>query len=356
MMKRAMNHPTSFHYSQFENNGFTMSDANEHRQDIPEKVNGDPADFNAAANTDNYSMRTITTTEKSSTLLSTSVTSVLDKNEDCEKIEGNSADNKVTFVGGVIGKGEFCTVVSAYRNNNENQKVAVKYSTREEHTHLVQNELKIFAKLKNHNNLSQCYGVVKISKQSKKIGIILKFYPNGTLGDFIFDPSKEIDQSIQYRMAQEAALAIAVLHELDIIHTDIHSGNFLLDESLTLKLCDFGGAFKASKPPKNGSKQMMNMRYSAPEIITGEQFSKGSDVYSLALVFCEIFHREKVYRECEKGNSPKVIMSGSKPPINDSKCPTEMKKLCYSMWHNNPKQRPSAQDVSENVSKQYNNA
>ena len=76
-------------------------------------------------------------------------------------------------------------------------------------------------------------------------GIILELAENGNVWKYVWDcrlfghpPS----QDTLYRWARQAAEALAFAHSCNVLHSDIHCLNFLLDENLDLKVADFAGA------------------------------------------------------------------------------------------------------------------
>lgn len=50
----------------------------------------------------------------------------------------------------------------------------------------------------------------------------------------------EINVKTRLRIARDAAVTFEYMHNLGIVHRDIKSHNILIDESLNVKVCDFG--------------------------------------------------------------------------------------------------------------------
>ncbi|KAF2742734.1 kinase-like protein [Sporormia fimetaria CBS 119925] len=55
-------------------------------------------------------------------------------------------------------------------------------------------------------------------------------------------PLDSISVHIRLKWATQAAEALAFIHSRGVIHSDIHPNNFILDDALDLRLCDFSGS------------------------------------------------------------------------------------------------------------------
>src|SRR6185437_8013249 len=92
--------------------------------------------------------------------------------------------------------------------------------------------------------------------------------------------------------ASQLAAGLSALHEAGIIHRDIAARNIFLSEAadksgaIVLKIGDFGQA-KYIGDQKTSS-DMADRVELAPEIKSGQEHDKRSDVYSLGVVLCEL--------------------------------------------------------------------
>lgn len=71
----------------------------------------------------------------------------------------------------------------------------------------------------------------------------MEYAKNGTLERILKNVKTLPIETVRFWTAQ-IVLALEYLHENDISHRDLKTGNILLDEDYHIKLCDFGEAKK----------------------------------------------------------------------------------------------------------------
>ncbi|KAF1957729.1 kinase-like protein [Byssothecium circinans] len=96
-----------------------------------------------------------------------------------------------------------------------------------------------------HSILSALGGHERIIKYlgRHEHGLRFELAANGDVSRYLssHDPSESPEQ-LRRKWAMQAAEALAFIHDKGVIHSDIHPNNFLLDEHLDIKLCDFAGS------------------------------------------------------------------------------------------------------------------
>ncbi|KAF2866548.1 kinase-like domain-containing protein, partial [Massariosphaeria phaeospora] len=97
-------------------------------------------------------------------------------------------------------------------------------------------EHQILTALGSHQRLVKYFG-------QNEYGLRFQFEVNGDIRRYFSKTDfKTIPIQQREKWVQQAAESIAFIHSKDVIHCDIHPNNFLLDDKLNLRLCDFAGS------------------------------------------------------------------------------------------------------------------
>ena len=135
------------------------------------------------------------------------------------------------------------------------------------------------------------------------------------------------------------------LHEQDICHRDIKSANILVDGNGRLKIGDLGSARYNKEGDDYGKGKITTYPYRAPEIFAGEKFTKKSDVYSAGIVCWEVLAWTLTFLGIfsNENDTRLKVLSGERPSVDGF--PPECVDLIESLWHQDQRQRPSAEEV-----------
>ncbi|KAK3169507.1 hypothetical protein OEA41_008891 [Lepraria neglecta] len=77
------------------------------------------------------------------------------------------------------------------------------------------------------------------SKGQREDGLLLERARRGPIAQFLKDYTPTWQQ--RFAWGRQATKAVVVTHRAGVIHCDINVNNLLLDDNLTVKLCDFQG-------------------------------------------------------------------------------------------------------------------
>ncbi|KAM0325113.1 hypothetical protein ACHAQA_007652 [Verticillium albo-atrum] len=127
--------------------------------------------------------------------------------------------------------------------------------------------------------------------------LTLQHMPNKDLGRYLkAQPWTPLPVRTQW--ASQAAKALDALHMAGITHNDVAPRNFLLDDALNLRICDFGSSsFPEGSPPI----QAPGPRYQPRRWPTGYRPTPADDVFALGSVLHFIMTGEEPLSEVEEG-------------------------------------------------------
>ena len=238
-------------------------------------------------------------------------------------------------MGDLIGQGGFGAVFEAKWNK---KKVAVKVCP----GNLVMNltrEIEVLTSLPPHTNVLTFFGIALGSDRISTL-IITELAPNGSLHNYLHTKNHEpsADQSLAW--AQQIASGMQHLHNNNVVHRDLKSGNILLALGLLAKVCDFGTARNMAKT--SNTTQKGTPRWMAPEIVAGVEakINKMCDVFSYGMVLYEIFARKVPYDDTPTNALVSYeVLQGKRPPVPTT-LPPFLLPLLADCWKQEPNQRP----------------
>ncbi len=113
-------------------------------------------------------------------------------------------------------------------------------------------------------------------------GIYLQRYHNGNVTDYIKKVS-EVTLETRLHWTLQVTEAVSYLHDMGVIHYDLKPRNLLLDDSLHIRVCDFGGSsFRGSAPMVGPSaRYALPGQWDCPPTVQVDLFALGSLIYEL---------------------------------------------------------------------------
>lgn len=139
----------------------------------------------------------------------------------------------------------------------------------------------------NHPNIATIY---EIDEERGIPFIVMEYIDGPTLSEW--------NQAAAAAPAEKRAVALQIArglhcaHQHHIIHRDIKPDNIMIDRAGTVKITDFGLAKilqeKKSKITRTGS-TLGTLAYMSPEQVAGLEVDHRADIYSLGMVFYEMF-------------------------------------------------------------------
>lgn len=150
--------------------------------------------------------------------------------------------------------------------------------------------------------------------------------------------------SFRRRVAKQAIEAVVLIHQRDIIHSDLSARQFLVDERDNIRLSDFGGSSLHGSDSMviEGATHRMPRDEGAPNSVQSDIFALGSTLYEILVGGMP--YEEKADDEIKRLYSEKVF------PLDDVK--DELwREVIRKCWMGEYK---SAEDVLRDVPKHHN--
>ena len=207
----------------------------------------------------------------------------------CEALVGRSQRISVPCEFGgyryqsTIGSGSFAIVVLVQRISDEQlfacKVISQQYLIEHKLVESFTREVDTFSQL-DHPNIIK---LVDFLSDEKQVYMVMEYCSRGDLRGFLLENGhlSEPQAKIVFR---ELISAVSYLHSKDIAHRDLKLENILLNESMHVKLADFGFSRKVDKDELMSTKCGSPV-YTAPEIITQPQYDgRIADMWSLGVI------------------------------------------------------------------------
>lgn len=126
--------------------------------------------------------------------------------------------------------------------------------------------------------------------------LTLEDHRNGDLERYMKEHAADVDPETRRKWALQAAQALESLHRRQVIHHDVTPRNFLLNDDLDLRICDFAGS---SFPGHTASWGAPGERYQSRPWTRGYVPTVADDVFALGSVLFYIASGKEPYAELE---------------------------------------------------------
>jgi len=189
-----------------------------------------------------------------------------------------------------LGRGGFGSVYKAKASNGslvalkvlnpqvlDNQKVVKKFF----------HEAMILAKL-DHPNICR---LIEFFPDGQNYAIVMEYIAGTELKELLQQqPDGLIPFDKAFRIAKQSLSAFQYAHENGILHRDIKPANIMITKEGNIKIMDFGIAKVAGAATHDTAASMLSIHYTPPERFDPSRVvDTRSDIYSLGLVFYELF-------------------------------------------------------------------
>lgn len=236
-------------------------------------------------------------------------------------------------MGDKIGTGAHASV---YKASWFGQDVAVKILKCNDTTAL--NEIALMEKLR-HPNLVMLYGVS--FNDDGNVSLVMELMPQGSLQAVLHDKKFKLTWQAAKNIALDVANGMNFLHSQKppVMHRDLKSLNVLVDDKYRAKVADFGlgrAVSSATMTVQIGSPMWM-----APEMLKGEKYGLGVDVYAFGILLWELACRRYPYDAKNAFELIFLVAMQNKRPDIPSDVPPLWAQLMKQCWEADAAARPS---------------
>ncbi|KAK1230423.1 hypothetical protein PQX77_006489 [Marasmius sp. AFHP31] len=211
-----------------------------------------------------------------------------------------------------------------------------------------------------HPNLLPFVGMYYFGEGQGQLCLVSPWMERGNLVTFLKDaPPEQVDRML---LAHDIVSGLKYLHGMKLVHRDIKGLNVLITPEMRACIGGFGSyrgrntddpscnTLKLSLPFTVTNTEAGSIRWAAPEVIQGSNFTDQSDMYAYGCVCYEIFTRSvpffelKNLREVAIRHVQGVQLSRPEGLKDDA-----VWELMTSCWNYNPSRRPTAADVRKRI-------
>ncbi|RHZ64775.1 hypothetical protein Glove_320g29 [Diversispora epigaea] len=195
----------------------------------------------------------------------------------------------------------------------------------------------------------QIYGITQDPETNKYI-MVLQYMDGGNLRDYLKNNFNNINWELKLGFLQYLTMDFKYIHELNIIHQDFHPGNILswnFKYSSSLQISDFGLSKLIDSDVKvSENRQIFGvLSYIAPEVLSGEKYTKAADVYSFGIIAYEIVTGFAPYYDIPHDRDLAIkICNGLRPKI-PFHIPEFITRLIMKCWDARVTHRPTFNEL-----------
>lgn len=202
-----------------------------------------------------------------------------------EKVESWQIDYTSVTLGPKIAEGRFGEV---YKGTLWGKEVAIKRlksKLTEKMISKLKEEAAVMSSLR-HPNITLFMGLV----DPPNVCIVMEYIKNGNLYEVI--QNTVITDKNFFKMIVDICHGMNYLHNKNILHLDLKPMNLLVDDNLTVKVCDFGlsKTFEENEKNLNLKGATGTILYMAPEVINGKEYDFKADVFSFGVLLYELLY------------------------------------------------------------------
>ncbi|XP_067832935.1 high affinity nerve growth factor receptor-like [Heptranchias perlo] len=209
-----------------------------------------------------------------------------------------------------------------------------------------------------HEHIVKFYGVCT---QGEPLIMVFEYMKHGDLNRFLRSqgpdatilvsgsdqPFGQLNLPQLLHVAKQIASGMVYLASLHFVHRDLATRNCLVDESMVVKIGDFGMSrdIYSTDYYRVGGRTMLPIRWMPPESIMYRKFTTESDIWSFGVVLWEIFtYGKQPWYQLSNNEAIECITQGRELECPRT-CPREVYDIMQGCWQREPQQRLTIKEI-----------
>ena len=194
---------------------------------------------------------------------------------------------------------------------------------------------------------------VQTKREERRLYIKMEYCEGATLRD-VLDSESALETCEKWRLFREILEALSYIHGKSLIHRDLKPANVFLNSAKSVKIGDFGLATTRRRPHSNpetddecsspNSKGVGTLYYMSNEQEHGHILTEKTDLYSLGVIFFEMWREYKSTMQREK-EFRQLRLEMRLPEDFLASAPGNVIEILRKLLSNDPKNRPKAREM-----------
>ncbi|RIA80475.1 kinase-like domain-containing protein, partial [Glomus cerebriforme] len=145
--------------------------------------------------------------------------------------------------------------------------------------------------MNNSVQIIKLYGITK-DPESSNFMMVMDYAQDGNLRQKLNRNFNTLNWGNKLDILSDITRGLSDIHEKGLTHQDFHSGNILSSDTSSIRnrITDLGLCKPANEECNKNKKVYEVLPYVAPEVLSGKQYTKESDVYSLEIIIYEVIN------------------------------------------------------------------
>lgn len=210
-----------------------------------------------------------------------------------------------------------------------------------------------------HSNVLQLIGVTELIGHWS---FVYAEFIRGSLSDMLHSERIEISTEGVVALSKSLLKGLVYLHKKGIVHGHLNGMCCLIDASWEVKIADWIETYlelsmkidrnKVSTLQVEQQDDLNSLLWVAPEILKFKRMpTQASDIYSLSMIFQQMFTKQEPYFEFSMTNSEiihAILTCGIRPKLANE-TPLVFRSIIEMSWETDPAARPRLENINNSI-------